>query len=170
MTTSKGDMDVHYSSDRQDWETPQGFFDELDAEFGIQLDVCATAETAKCSAYFDEDEDALSFSWIDEPVLGQMQFVFWMNPPYGWEISKWVKKAYEEAQKGAKVICLIPYRPDTRYWFDYIWEPQAGETITYATRPRKGVEVRAIKGRLKFDGHKNSAPFPSAIVIFDNPA
>lgn len=29
-----------------------------------------------------------------------------------------------------------------------------------------GAEVRFLRGRLKFGGHSNSAPFPSAIVIF----
>jgi len=151
--TEQKTMDVHYSSEKMDWETPQDFFDELDAEFGFQLDVCATAENAKCSAYFDEQEDALSFSWIEEPVLGQMQFVFWMNPPYGREIGKWMKKAYEESQKGCTVVCLVPSRTDTAWWHDYAM---------------KADEIRYIRGRLKFEGAKNSAPFPSAVVIFNS--
>jgi len=73
-----------------------------------------------------------------------------MNPPYGREIGKWVKKAYESAQSGATVVCLVPARTDTAWWHDYC---------------AKG-EIRFVRGRLKFGGSKNSAPFPSAVVIF----
>ena len=144
-------MDVHYSSKKMDWGTPQDFFDELDAEFGFQVDVCATEENAKCDAFFDEKLDALSISWVDEPVLGQKQAVFWMNPPYGREIGKWMKKAYEESQRGCTVVCLVPARTDTAWWHDYAM---------------KADEIRYIRGRLKFEGAENSAPFPSAVVIF----
>ena len=76
-----------------------------------------------------------------------------MNPPYGRQINKWIEKAYKESLKGATVVCLIPARTDTRYWWDYIFP--------YA-------EIRFIKGRIKFkkDGISAPAPFPSAIVIF----
>lgn len=73
-----------------------------------------------------------------------------MNPPYGRTIGDWMRKAYESAQAGALVVCLVPARTDTAWWHDYA---------------AKGV-VRFIRGRLKFGGHKNSAPFPSALVIF----
>jgi hypothetical protein len=66
-------------------------------------------------------------------------------------IAKWVQKAYESAQSGALVVCLLPARCDTRWWHDYV--------LPYA-------EVRYLKGRLKFSESGNSAPFPSATVIF----
>jgi hypothetical protein len=74
-----------------------------------------------------------------------------MNPPYGREIGKWIKKAYEESLNGCTVVCLLPSRTDTRWFWDYI----LGKA-----------EIRFIKGRLKFGGHKNAAPFPSMIVIY----
>ena len=74
-----------------------------------------------------------------------------MNPPYGRTIGLWMKKAYEESCNGALVVCLVPARTDTKWWHDY---------------SMKG-EVIFLRGRLKFGGHKNSAPFPSAIIIFD---
>lgn len=74
----------------------------------------------------------------------------YVNPPYS-QIKDWCKKAYEEHLKGKTVVMLIPSRTDTRYWHDYIM---------------KAKEIRFIKGRLKFGGSKNSAPFPSAVVIF----
>jgi len=75
-----------------------------------------------------------------------------MNPPYGRGIGAWVKKAYETAQEGTPVVCLLPARTDTRWWHDYC---------------TKGL-IHFVRGRLKFGGHQNSAPFPSAVVIFAN--
>ena len=136
--------DVMFSSKDQTWETPQNLFDKLDEEFNFTLDVCATDETAKCDNYFTPKENGLIQEWRGN---------CWMNPPYGREIGIWIKKAWEESKKGAKVVCLIPARTDTKYWHEYIF--------TYAA------EIRFIKGRIKFGNSKNSAPFPSAIVIFD---
>ena len=48
------------TSDTPEWATPQDFFDELNAEFGFTLDVCATPENAKCERYFTQDTDGLS--------------------------------------------------------------------------------------------------------------
>ena len=76
-----------------------------------------------------------------------------MNPPYGRVIKDWIKKAYEEAQKdNTTVVALIPARTDTRYWHDYVMKAQA---------------IYFVKGRLKFGNGGNSAPFPSAVVVFN---
>lgn len=123
------------------WETPQDFFDELDREFHFDLDVCATAENCKCSKFFSKADDGLTKEW---------KGICWMNPPYGREIGKWVKKAYESSLSGATVVCLIPARTDTKWFHDY---------CIYG-------EIRFIRGRLKFGKSNNSAPFPSAVVIF----
>ena len=135
---------VHFSSDSPEWSTPQELFDALDAEFRFVLDVCATSENAKCQRYFTAETDGLSQRWSG---------VCWMNPPYGAEIGKWVQKAWEAAEAGATVVCLVPARIDTRWFWDYC---------------RYG-EVRVLPGRLKFGGGENSAPFPSAVVIFGRP-
>lgn len=127
-----------------EYETPQDFFDPLDGEFSFDLDVCATAENAKCSRFFTKEQDGLAQTWTGS---------CWMNPPYGRQIGKWLKKAYESAQAGATVVCLIPSRTETRYWHDYCM---------------KG-EIRFVRGRLKFGGLKINAPFPSAVVIFRPP-
>ena len=137
-------MDVHYSSKTNEWSTPQDFFDELDKEFNFTLDPCATSENAKCTKYFTVEDDGLKQDWSKDVVF--------MNPPYGREIKHWIKKAYEESQKGATVVCLIPSRTDTTYWHNYIFG--------------KADDIRFIKGRLKFGDSKNSAPFPSAIIIY----
>lgn len=129
------------SSNTDLWETPQDFFDELDREFHFELDVCATAENRKCRKFFTKVEDGLSQEW---------KGICWMNPPYGREIGKWVQKAYESSLKGATVVCLIPARTDTKWFHDYCIHG----------------EIRFIRGRLKFGNSNNSAPFPSAVVIF----
>ena len=133
---------VHFSSLTDLWATPQAFFDKLNAEFGFETDVCATAENAKCLCYFTKEMDGLTQDW---------RGVCWMNPPYGRVIGQWMAKAYRAAMMGgATVVCLVPARTDTAWWHDYA---------------AKG-EVRFIRGRLKFGDHNNSAPFPSAVVIF----
>ena len=134
-----------FSSKSDLWATPQEFFDELNAEFNFTLDPCATPENAKCKKYYTKVEDGLKQDWSGEIVF--------CNPPYGREIGKWVKKCYEEAQKpDTIVVMLIPARTDTSYFHDYIY--------------KKAKEIRFIRGRLKFGNSKNSAPFPSMVVVF----
>ncbi len=144
-------MRVLFSSKAADWETPQELFDKLDAEFHFSLDVCATDENRKCEQFLTIEDDALKQAWMG---------VCWMNPPYGRKIGKWVQRARDAASVGsATVVCLLPARTDTAWWHDCIWDERLD-------RPREGVEVRLLRGRLKFSGHKCSAPFPSAIVVF----
>lgn len=131
---------VHFSSATDMWETPQDLFNDLDKEFGFTLDVCAAPENAKCKRFFSSQQDGLSREWDG---------VCWMNPPYGRVIGKWMRKAYESA---STVVCLVPARTDTAWWHDYAM---------------KG-KIRFLRGRLKFGGYKNNAPFPSAIVVFDS--
>lgn len=133
-----------FSSKTDLWATPQDFFNRLDAEFNFELDVCALPENAKCTRFYSPVVDGLKQDWAKD---GRR---IWCNPPYGRHIEKSIKKAYETSLKGATVVCLLPVRPDTKYWHQYCM---------------KG-EVRFVKGRLKFGIAKNAAPFPSAVVIF----
>ncbi len=134
-----------FSSKTDEWETPQDFFDELDKEFHFTLDPCATHENAKCKKYYTVKEDGLKQDWQGETVF--------CNPPYGKAIKNWVKKCYEESRKpNTTVVMLIPARTDTTYFHEYIY--------------KKAKEIRFVKGRLKFGCSKNSAPFPSMVVIF----
>lgn len=130
-------------------ETPQDLFDALDSEFHFTLDPCATSAVAKCALYYTPEVDGLSQDWGRHSVF--------MNPPYGRTISKWVKKAYHASRTGATVVCLLPSRTDTGWWWDYCM---------------KG-EIRFIRGRVKFEGRNTKgqlvrypATFSSALVIF----
>ena len=130
------------SSNTPEWATPQKFFNDLDAEFHFTLDPCSTHENAKCKKHYTKEDDGLPKSWGGEVVF--------CNPPYGRELPKWVKKCYEESRH-ADVVMLIPARTDTRWFHDYIYGK---------------AEIRFIKGRLKFGNAKQSAPFPSMVVIY----
>ena len=138
--------DVMFSSKTDQWETPQDLFDELNNEFGFTLDPCADDKNNKCKKYFTKEIDGLSQCWKGESVF--------CNPPYGREIGSWVRKCYLHGKvENGIAVMLIPARTDTRWFHEYIYN-------------KKNVEVRFLKGRLKFGGSKNSAPFPSMVVIF----
>ena len=133
---------VHFSSATDLWATPQDLFDKLHAQYDFELDVCATPENAKCRRFFTVADDGLAQIWSGR---------CWMNPPYGRMIGAWMAKAFRSASAGSLVVCLVPARTDTAWWHDYAMKGR----------------IEFLRGRLKFGGHKNSAPFPSAIVVFD---
>jgi len=134
-------MNIHFSSKTDLWSTPQEFFDKYNQLYDFEIDVCASKENAKCTKFYTKEDDGLSKEWTGK---------CWMNPPYGRTIKQWMKKAYESSLNGATVVCLVPSRTDTAWWHDYAVKGQ----------------IEFIRGRLKFGGNKNSAPFPSAVVIF----
>ena len=137
--------ELMFSSKTDLWSTPNDLFDKLNDEFHFTLDPCSTHENAKCYKHFTEEENGLLQDWGNEVVF--------CNPPYGRQIKYWVKKAYEESQKdNTNIVMLIPARTDTIYFHEYIYHK---------------AEIRFIKGRLKFGNAKNSAPFPSMVVIFE---
>lgn len=135
--------DVMFSSKSDEWSTPQDVFDNLDAEFHFNLDPCCTHENRKCENYYTKEDNGLKHSWGGYSVF--------CNPPYS-NIAEWVEKCYREGTKdNTTVVLLIPSRTDTKYFHNFIYNR---------------AEIRFVKGRLKFGGHSNSAPFPSMIVIF----
>jgi phage N-6-adenine-methyltransferase len=133
-------FDVAFGSTNKDWETPDEIFIPLDKEFGFTLDVCADMDNTKCALFISKERNGLKQDWNG---------TCWMNPPFG-DKKLWVKKAYQESQKGATVVCLLPCRTNTNWWHDYCM---------------KG-EIRFIRGRPKFKGAKHGLPQPLAIVIF----
>ncbi len=124
---------VMFSSHSPEWQTPKCVMEELEEEFaGFDLDPCP----------IDHTVDGLTIPWEGK---------VYVNPPYGREIGRWIKKGYESAKAGALVVMLIPSRTDTIWWHNYVM---------------KSDEIRFIKGRLCFSGYPTGAPFPSCIVIF----
>jgi len=138
----KMNNELMFSSETDQWSTPIDFFNKLNKVFNFQTDVCADEKNKKCRHYYCIDQDGLTQEWEGN---------CWMNPPYGREIGKWVEKAYVSSKNnGATIVCLLPARTDTRWWHDYC----------------QNADVTFIKGRLKFGDAVNSAPFPSALVVF----
>lgn len=121
------------------WSTPQDLFDKYDAIYHFEIDVCALPENAKCKKYYTPQQDGLKQDWSG---------VCWCNPPYGRQIGKWVEKA---AKSRATVVMLLPARTDTKWFHDYC--------LPYG-------EIEFLRGRLKFGGCENSAPFPSMVAVF----
>lgn len=133
-----------FSSATDEWATPLDFYNTLNNEFNFNLDPCATDDNHKCAKYFTKADNGLLQSWGGYKVF--------CNPPYGRAIGAWVEKAYNEAQKkDTLIVMLLPARVDTKWFHNFIYHK---------------AEIRFIKGRLKFGGCKNAAPFPSMVVIF----
>jgi site-specific DNA-methyltransferase (adenine-specific) len=130
-----------------DWATPSTLFEALDAEFGFDLDACATASNATCDDFISPDEDAMTVDWETRGST------IWVNPPYGRGVLDWVKKAYLTSLRGCTVVVLIFARTDTRWWH------------LYASR---AAEIRFIKGRVHFNRGSAAGPAtaPSALLVF----
>lgn len=96
-----------------------------------------------------KDDPCPSGSHIDG-LNREWQSPAYVNPPFK-DIAKWVAKAWEEYAKGKIVVMLIPSRTDTQWWHRFIM---------------RATEIRFIQGRLKYEGAKFNAPFPSCVVIF----
>jgi site-specific DNA-methyltransferase (adenine-specific) len=132
---------VHYSSKTPEWATPQDFFNRVQEEFGLEVDVCANNSNTKLPKFYSKEVNGLAQDWSGIRA--------WMNPPYGREIGKWTEKALRGG--AAIVVALLPARTDTRWFHDHIYGK---------------AEIRFVKGRIKFGGHENAAPFPNMIVIW----
>lgn len=134
-----------FTTVKEDWETPHELFDIIDKEFHFTIDLAADEHNTKVSIFYGKQQDALTKSWTG---------VCWLNPPYGRQLSKWIKKAYEESlPEGVIVVVLVPARTNTSWWHDYCM---------------KAYEIRFIRGRPKFVGAKHGLPQPLAIIIFKN--
>lgn len=132
-----------FSSEKVEWETPQDFFDKLNQEFNFTLDPCSTDENAKCAKHYTAEQNGLLQDWTGETV--------YCNPPYGKEMPEWIHKCYNHFIRGGTAVMLLPARTDTKAFHEYIYGK---------------AEIRFIRGRLKFGGSKNSAPFPSMVVVY----
>jgi len=175
----KQTQELMFSSEFFDWEAPDELFEELNKEFNFDIDVCATKENTKCKNFISPEQNMLESYWYK---------IAWMNPPYNkpekpckksckkkkcdkreYHINKYipgqidfVARVYYMALCGITTVCLLPARTDTDIFHTYIWDNNKKCF-------KNGIEVRFLKGRLKFKGAKNPAPFPSMIVIFRPP-
>lgn len=141
-----------FSSNKEDWETPQAMFDQLDAKYHFGFDLAASDSNHKCPRYFTKADNALVQDWKN---AGKGKTMF-LNPPYSRHLRDWIEKAWLTSQDyPAPIVVLIPARTDTSYWHDFIFGK---------------AHIDFLRGRLKFehDGVAgDSAPFPSAIVTYN---
>ena len=122
------------------WGTPKEVYDPLNAEFQFNCDPCPLG-------WKEGDPDALQMEWGSSTFL---------NPPYS-RVAEFVKKATEEVAKGKTVVLLVNACTDTRWFHDYVYQ-------------KPGVELRFLKGRIKFVDPANPtkrmpAPRPSLVAV-----
>jgi len=189
------DLSVHFSSDTIEWESPWELYESYEREFGIVLDVCATERNSKARHCYTPEMDGLGQPWAaDARELGGAGWMNppYGDPEHpckpkcikkrcqpctskckpgcrkhrGHHISvyvpgicDWVKKASHESGLGLTLVSLLPSRTDTAWWHTFIWDG-------WSHHPQTRVEVRLLRGRQKFGEALNSAPFPSAVVVF----
>jgi len=149
-----------FTSDSNEWYTPQKLFNDIQDWFNIKftLDPCATKESAKCDKYYTKEDNGLDQDWGGEIVF--------INPPYGGKDKKiqdkFISKAYEESKKpNTTCILLIPARTETKRWQNIIF--------------KHAKIILFINGRIKFQKledeklvFKGVSTFPSAIVYFSS--
>ena len=140
--------DLMFSSNKDDWETPQAFFDELNKEFGFTLDAAADKSNSKCKR------------WLDDAMIENWNGVVFCNPPYGKMMPKFLARATEQHDYNInciKIVFLLPARTDTKAFHRHLYN-------------KNHVEIRFLKGRLKFEINgvpcKHAAPFPSMLAIY----
>lgn len=174
------------SSKDTEWGTPHEFFDKINDVFGFNLDVCATDVNAMVEYYFSPEQDSLTLPWISPSVMStdsRFGTVAWMNPPYGKGeracnidrskcnkkscyqrgfhidadipgIGDWVNYGIGQVEDGTGIlVSLLPARTDSE-WFQSVWDHAS--------------LICFVRGRLKFVGAKDTAPFPSVISVFSN--
>lgn len=172
----KGQAVLH-SAKSDLWGTPRDLFQKIHDAWRFEIDLAANAVNHLLPKWFGPDSplsiyDALQAKWHAHAKRG------WLNPPYSM-CAEFTEKAARERELGFTTCMLIPSRTDTKYWHDHIWD----ET---AAKPRFGVFVNFIKGRLVFtdtsdtimetdlygdtyskpQSEPQSAPFPSVLVFF----
>lgn len=138
------------SSGGHSWQTPAWLLDVLKRIFGVfDLDPCSPTRRRRgapvsAKVHLTEEDDGLSLPWHGKVFV---------NPPYGRELKSWTAKARAEFLTGeaSLVIALVPARTDTTWWHRDVLEEAA---------------VVFLKGRLRFGENAESAPFPSALVIW----
>lgn len=131
-----------FSSNKEEYKTPQCLFELLHKEFQFTLDAAASQTNTKCSQFYAREDDALAQDWPGH---------VWCNPPYGRNISRWVEKGYMESRKGSTVVMLLPSRTDTLWWHKWVM---------------KAKEIRFLNQRLTFEGTNNKSPMPCSIIVF----
>lgn len=127
--------------------TPQAFIDAISTEFTIGCDLAADEHNYKHPFYISTGSLFESWeNWIPDGQFG------WLNPPFA-KITPWVAKCHESlTNHGTRTLLLVPASVDSNWFHSHVF----------------GIaEVRFLKGRIKFDGHKNTFPKPLMLCVYE---
>lgn len=163
-----------FTSNDQNWATPDDLFAELNLAMHFTLDACAVKATAKCKRFVDPSRDGLNYSWNGERAFN--------NPPYS-AVDLWMDKSRRESLNGSVLSAnLVPARPDTGWWSKHVLseDGEAGPLLKSLYDPANRTlwlrwrhlitGIYLHRGRLAFGGSTKSgklesAPFPSAVIV-----
>lgn len=142
---------VMFSSESELWGTPDRLWLPIQKKWGpFTLDPCADETNNKADCYFDQKANGLEQRW-DGRVF--------VNPPFNRKkkmyVGPWVEKALDELDTCELIVMVLPTKTDVKWWQRLVM--------------LRAKEVYFVEGRVKFvqPGKDNSAPFPSAIVLFE---
>lgn len=139
-------MEYHKTEERDDWATPRSLILRLEREFGrFDLDVSASEKNRVCERFFDKEQDGLKQQWDGSLV--------WVNCPYSRK-TEFIEKAHQEAQRGTKIVMLMPAFTETAWFRDL---------------KAKSHWLLFLNGRLVFNEHVNqdSAKFACMLAFFN---
>ena len=135
MTTQA--MQVMHSSVESDWRTPPECFEALDREFQFGLDAAADEGSHLTPRWLGPGSvyaDALAVA--DWALVDGYSLSIFLNPPFSrtkarsWKgnpdrnpfrIANWAKKCWEESQRGATIVGLFPFAPQTDWYRRYVY-------------------------------------------------
>lgn len=142
---------VLFSSNTGEWGTPPELYEVLNKEFNFTLDPCTTIDNPLGTDwYYTKEMDGLKQNWSGNVYI---------NPPYGSTVTEWLEKGIQQLTNCYVIVYLLPARTDTRWFHKYIYNDESHDWQDWVK------QVRFLKGRLKFGGAKNTAPFPSMVVV-----
>ena len=126
--------------------TPKEFFEIYNKRYHFDIDLAASKENTKCLLFYSKEDNALTKQWRGS---------CWLNPPYDHKSLKaFVDKTLEQRPNYRWCVMLLPCKTDQSWWHK-LWNSTTGDWI----------KIEWVKGRIKFDGNKNSAPSPNVVVI-----
>lgn len=151
--------------------TPLDVYAWLHRQFRFTVDVASTHENALHQEHYTREDNGLAQSWYGERAF--------MNPPFGKSIGEWVGKARgtcSAAEPASLVCCVLPARVDADWWRESVLGLDGDPPIVVASRHGvlcmrfqfHRVHLWFFGERVKFDGLKSGAPFPTAIVVFSS--
>jgi phage N-6-adenine-methyltransferase len=135
---------VGYTGGSDEHDTPIDFFAPIaESLHGFDLDPCASATSDLANRNVTKDEDGLSRPWTGD---------VWLNPPYS-EVADWMAYARQQYEHGnaKRIVALVFARTGTRWWHD---NATTADLTCF------------VKGRLTFGNAENSAPAPSAVLVW----